>query len=195
MNPNLNHYNLDDYVLTYASLPMSYIIHNRQTKYIGGLYSDFKHKFNGRKEVGSMWIHNDTVTSIRSVMENAMSILAYYPSLIIGLHEKFQETLCVLEIVYGHVRSFKWKKTIHAHDQQSAYDTEKERQTIDFYKNGARADVFRNWSQRNEADIELYNYTKHLFDVQFSEALRMLDQLRADEKYLRVPHCESFRRR
>ena len=192
MDPAVHSYSLDDFILTYSSLPMHYVLHNRQTKYIGGLYSDFKRKFDGRKEVGSIWARNDTVISIRSTMENAMEILAYYPSLIIGLHERFLETLCCLEVVYGHIRSFTWRKDIHAHNYETAYNATKENRVVNQYKSGARAMIFESWRQRNEADIELYNYTKYLFDIQLTEALRMLKELNASGKYIRAPHCETF---
>lgn len=192
IDPDISSYSLDEFILTYSSLPMHYVLHNRQTKYIGGLYTDFKKKFDGRKEVGSIWIRNDTVDSIRYTMNNAIEILAYYPSLIVGLHERFLETLCCLEVVFGHVRSFTWKEDVHAHDFQAAYNATKENRIIDKYKKGARAAVYESWRQRNEADIELYNITKQLFDTQLVEALRMLKELKASGKKPHAPHCEAI---
>ena len=192
MDTDQNSYSIHDFILTYSSLPMHYVLHNRHTKYIGGLYSDFRRNFNGRKEVGSIWTRNDTIVSIRSTMQRAVETLAFYPSLIIGLHERFQETLCTLEVVYGHVHSFTWRRDIHAHNFESAYNITKENRILNRYRSGDHADVFESWRKRNEADMELYNHTIRLFDIQFKEALSMLRELNASGKYVFAPHCETF---
>ena len=190
MDPALRAYWEDDYITTYSLLPMHYILHNRQTKYIGGKLSDFNfRRFLDRNEVGSIWVPNDTISSIRSTMYSAMNILAYYPSVIIGIHEKFLETVCILEILYGHIHSFHWNKEMHAHYKNLTYKPMKQKRRADHYRNGT---VFQNWRQRNEADIELYEYSKKLFDLQFSEALRQLKKLSAAGLHIRVPHCQSF---
>lgn len=145
-----------------------------------------------RQEVGSIWVPNDTVDSIRSTMISAMNILAYYPSMIVGLHERFKETICTLEIVYGHLRIFNWNKDLHAHYQNLTYKPLKQKSVADQYRNGTHGAVFENWRQRNAADMELYNFSKVLFEVQFAEALRLLKELNDSGKYVRAPHCQSF---
>ena len=190
MDPTERSYSDDDYVTTYSLLPMHYILHNRQTKYIGGKLSDFHFpRFLDRKEVGSIWLPKDTTSSIRSTMLSAMDILAHSPSVIVGIHERFLETVCILEILYGHVHSFHWNKEMHAHYKNLTYKPLKQKGRTDYYRNST---VFKNWQQRNGADIELYEYSKALFDVQFTEALLLLKKLNASGQYIRAPHCHSF---
>jgi hypothetical protein len=197
--PNLdfeaNEKPLLDYVTTYANLNMSFIFHNRQTKYIGGKIGDFRAHFNSRKEMGSIWLPHDSVESIHKVMETAEQIITYYPSVILGIHERFEETLCVLEIVYGHLWNFRWRRSRHAHNNKERtnnYNLTKEKEQVNMYRTKHASTVYEPWKERNGADIELYNRAVAVFDIQFKQALVLFKEIVDLEQSVRAPHCMRF---
>lgn len=175
----------------YARLPMQFTIHNRHSKMIGGQFSEFNYGFDGQKEIGTTWLPNDTKESITKVMENAYQILSYHSSVIIGSHAKFAEMICTIEIVFGHIYKFKWNPLRHSHTVNGKYKRNEERERVDRFRSEMHSELLGNWTERNEADIELYARSVQLFDVQFAVALDILRNHRT-HSMANYPHCIPF---
>ena len=196
LDPKNKHRNLtlDDYVLIYSSLPLSFVLHNRQTKYIGGRLEDFRKEFDARAEVGSIWLMNDTIDSIQRVEERAEDILRAHPFVLIGLHERFEETLCALETLYGHLYRFEWNSTRHAHDPLQSYSPDKHKNLVDRFKSGPLGKVYENFMAKNAADMALYRTAVSLFEEQQKSLARLRSTIRSNKSSntsLRMPHCLS----
>lgn len=73
---------ITSFVYDYALYNMSLLLHNRQTKMIGGLNSDFNMKFVFRFEVGSRWLRNDSAASIVDTRIRAENLLLYSPNVV-----------------------------------------------------------------------------------------------------------------
>ena len=172
---------------------MHFILHNRQTKMIGGELEDFR-AFDGRKEVGSSWIPEDTTESILRVERRAEEILAFHPSVIVGLFERFEQTLCVLEVVYGDHRRFAWNPSMHSHHIDKHFNAKDSEDLVQHYRNGTYGVVYENWQLRNRADQLLYESSIRLFNLQFEAALTILRESRMEAEYVRthMPHCLPF---
>ena len=172
---------------------MHFILHNRQTKMIGGDLDSFR-AFDGRKEVGSAWVPNDTYESILQVERQAEEILTFHPSVIVGLFEQFEQTLCVLEVVYGDQRRFTWDPKMHSHHTGRRYNTKETEDLIIRYRNGSYGMVYANWQQKNRADQMLYEASTRLFSLQFNAALTVLRESGLGVEYVRThtPHCLPF---
>lgn len=181
-----------DYIAQYASLPMSFIYHNRQTKMIGGSVHDFNMNFDPKVTLGSRWVPNNMgkTNYISKVFSRAQRILTEDTDVLLLLQERFAESICILEILYGHLYKFNWEARKHSHNATRSFDITNTSYIMkDPYKS-----VYSVWSKRNEMDIKLYNAATNWFEVQFQEALTVLRKkmLKKSFKMSNYPHCLDF---
>ena len=162
---------LPTYVKMLANLSHDLIYQDRQTKMIGGTVDSFNMRIynNDQVNIGSRW--NPPSNHMKSrILERAHSILAMKTDVIIGLEERFAETICTLEIVYGHLYSFKWDSNHNSHNKDLKIDlTTRLKTKAEMYP-----DVYKVWKEKNIADEKLYASTEILFEEQFQAALLFL---------------------
>lgn len=180
------------YITQYASLPMSFICHNRQTKMIGGSVYDFNMNFDPKVTLGSRWAPNNMGKSnyISKVFSRAQRILTEDTDVLLLLQERFVESICTLEILYGHLYKFNWEARKHSHNATRGFDITNTSYIIkDPYKS-----VHSVWSKRNEMDIKLYSASTNWFEAQFQAALAVLRNKMAKKsfKMSHYPHCLDF---
>lgn len=181
-----------DYIQQYASLPMNFILHNRQTKMVGGSVHDFNMNFDPKTTIGSRWVPNNFGKSnyISKVFSRAQRILTEDTDVLLLLQERFAESICILEILYGHLYKFHWDARKHSHNATRNFDITNTSYIIkDPYKS-----VHSIWSKRNEMDVKLYNSAIRWFDIQFTEALGVLRKKlnRNGSRISNYPHCIDF---
>lgn len=183
-----NNKQLPPYVKLYASLPQHFMIQNRQTKMIGGVGKDFDMRFEADQQVGSRWRTRKGNTD--KILTRAYTVLSSEPSVILTLQERFAESLCTLEIVFGHLYKFNWNNRIHSHDRSVAYQMDGAAEN----KTALYSDVYAVWERNNRADIRLYAVAQELFELQFQAAMEVLRLRNVSRKTLlsRTPHCKPF---
>jgi hypothetical protein len=182
-------------LLLYASLPEHFIFHNRQVKMIGGMYPSFDMTFEPSRQVGSRW-REKRATNTTLILQRALYSISAQPSVILGIDERFAETVCLLEILYGHLYRFKWDPTVHSHDRDNSIDLHQRLQKkADMYP-----EVYSAWRVHNAAEEELYAAAVGIFDAQFQAALAVLASrsagagagVNSTQPVMRVPHCRQF---
>jgi hypothetical protein len=174
----------------YASLPASFIFHNRQSKMIGGEPQDFNMYFDPEIHLGSRW-RPRRGARIDRVQEKAYRALSTHNNVLFGLQERFAEFICILEIVYGRMYRFNWEPEVHSHNKKKTFapsaGPSANKRIYD--------ETHEIWLKKNEADVKLYFAAEMLFEVQFQAALELLrSKVKRDgEGILRTaPHCKSF---
>ena len=181
-----------DYIKQYASLPANFILHNRQTKMIGGSVYDFQMSFDSKVAMGSRWVPTKSTKPnyISKVYDRAARTLTEDPEVILTLQERFAESICILEVLYGHLYRFNWEDSKHSHNTARNFSVA----NTSYTSNEQYRSVYKIWAKRNEADSKLYKAAARWFDVQFQVAMsvlkRKLDAKRA--KRSDVPHCLEF---
>lgn len=172
------------------ALPESFILHNRYIKMIGGESSDFFFNFS-RETIGSRWVGRGDKAETDRIYARALFHLQRSPNVLPLLQDRFQESLCILEVVLGSQQRFDWEDKRHAHG--AAYTI-----TDSLHTPSPR---YADWALKNAADLKLYNDTQIIFEVQLGRALLFLrDRIRAAKggkgasRLLAVeaPHCESL---
>jgi hypothetical protein len=177
------------YVQEIAELPSTMLIHNRQIRMIGGIEANFQMSFKPREGVlGSRWVPSQTQGGINGIFDRAKdAISAKTPDVIIGLHEKFAEFVCVLEVLYGDLYKFKWDPNENTHRYSKASYKSFEDEYAEYRESG----VYKTWLENNRQDSAFYGYAVEVFDRQFGAAISMLRGY--GEKYLKyAPHCKPF---
>ena len=120
-----------------------------------------------------------------------------------GLQERFAETICILEILYGHLYPFHWQPHIHTHNKDnknfsiSTLSNISSTTTNEYYQNRniqEYPDIYEIWLKKNKADIELYKYAMKVFDKQFQSALCLLKSTTtiSRKRKSQIPHCLAF---
>ena len=119
--------------------------------------------------------------------------------------ERFLESVCCLEVVYGEQYLFSWAPQLHSH-RHSARKTGRNMtahatQLADKLAGFKQTAVYRAWRDRNTLDVEFYNNALRIFDAFFKDLLvalnRKLLSFGTDWKnrLLRhFPHCQTFAR-
>ena len=191
----LRRVNTNQTVYHYVSLPMHFIIHNRQTKMIGGSFWEFDSTFVSRERIGSVWKPNDSEASIARVKERAKVILLTFSNYMLVIHERLEESLCALEIIFGDRYAFRLNTSIHAHNangmfeqRKEAYDYKKHRSKYSEYMN---SEIRKIWLSKNAADVELYRDAMRIFELQMVAALQVLNSSTWSPQDTRryAPHC------
>jgi hypothetical protein len=160
---------------------------------IGGARGDFDmHEQAGstdKKGNFTRWKGANSDAYKRQLLSTALVRLAQQKSILIGISEKFAESVCSLEVLFGHLYRFQWKEEVHSHNKHKDYSAGNVTVT-------ATADDYALWRRINKYDLALYEAATVLFEVQFSEAMSLLRQrLQAGEvQEDRVPHCVPFLR-
>jgi hypothetical protein len=178
----------------YASLRPGLIFHDRQVKMIGGPVTSFDMHFDSERNLGSRWRPNKAshATSMDAALERALSVLGAHKDVILGLEERFAETICTLEVIYGHLYRFQWDPSVHSHDRDVEIDLTTRLQS----KGEVYPEVYEMWRQRNQADEALYASAQALFDLQFKAVLAVLRKRPVDAQMGNqrggTPHCKPF---
>jgi hypothetical protein len=188
---------LTDYMMEFAQLPSSFIVQNRQTKMVGGDVHDFDMTFDSSKTFGSRWRPKDRTHTRRAhtrAYDRALHTLGQEPNVLMGLHERFAEYICLLEVFFGDQHGFKWDQGRDSHAFSKAFNLTAVTAAAVTAAHQLYPDVYVEWAKRNEEDIQLYNMAKQLFERQFQAALRLLRQeIESDSSRLAsVPHCKDF---
>lgn len=188
----LTEQNTIDFVKQYSSLPQTFILHNRQTKMIGGKVFDFNMAFDPMTQLGSRWVPQKIGRGsyINVVFERARRVLTEEPLVILALQERFAKSICILEIVYGHLYRFNWQDNKHSHKSSQHFDVA----NTSYKTNPQYKDVYDLWAERNEADIKLYAASVVWFESQFQVAIQILRARVASSraKLDNTPHCVEF---
>jgi hypothetical protein len=184
--------NLTDRMMEYAQLPPSFILQNRQVKMVGGTIYDFNMRFDPRRNVGSRWEPRSEKNSNKNVWafyHNAFRTLGQEPTVLLGLHERFAEYICLLEALFGDDHSFNWKEGRNSHNFGKSYNLTVATPAQELYP-----EVYEEWAKRNQEDIKLYRMAGQLFEMQFQAALRLLRQEieSGSSRLASVPHCKAF---
>ena len=98
----------------YASLAPELMYHNRHVKMIGGEVSNFNMKFVNSQQLGTRW-KTQQPEDMNRILFRAQRILSKERSIVIGLEERFTETLCTLEVLYGDLYRFRWDPGSNTH--------------------------------------------------------------------------------
>ena len=154
---------------------------------IGGRSKDFDMAFDKTTDLGSRWISDESMTDI---FRHTIRKIVKDFDVLITIHERFQESLCVLEIVYGHLQSFHWDPHTNSHNTMAKYNPNA--QPADFkYRNTS---TYTSWLSKNSQDIELYKFSFKFFEIQFQAGLKILKQRIARDKSAinYTPHCKSY---
>lgn len=179
------------------ALPRHFMLHNRYTKMMGGVDEDFDFNFT-RVSAGSRWRSNvtdvtaDVLTNgyMREHRDRALQNIQKAINVLPLLQERFEESLCVLEVILGSLQQFEWAAKNHSHGT-GKYHQSKEDATVS-------PSLYKQWAEKNADDLLLYNYTVSVFDVQIRRAIRFLEeQVRAKTVRLtsvqrHQPHCFSL---
>ena len=113
----------------------------------------------------------------------------------VGIQERFTETICILEILYGHLYPFNWQPNKHTHHKDKdtnpiLFNISNNRNTIT--KQQEYNDIYNIWAIKNQADIEFYQYITKVFDEQFKSALCLLTTTTTIHQRKHVPHCLQY---
>ena len=187
--------NINHTVYDYVSLPMHFIIHNRQTKMIGGSFWEFDSTFVSRERIGSVWKPNDSDASIARVKDRAKMILLTFSNYVLVIHERLEESLCTLEVLYGDRYAFRLNTTIHAHNANGVFEQRKE--TYDYAKHRSKYStyvdpkIYKIWMSKNAADVELYHDAIRIFELQMDAARNILNSSAWSPNDIQryAPHC------
>jgi hypothetical protein len=180
------------YVTGYAGLPSDFIIHNRQAKMIGGLPHDFNMFFDPNTTIGSRWrgAHFPKASTPAQYLQRAYNILGSEERVLLLLQERFGESICTLEILYGHLYKFNWLESVHSHNKKHAFQID-----ASAVQNSTEdKEIYSKWLKSNKEDLKLYEVSEKLFDLQFAAALALLNtrDLKARNVKSNVPHCLKF---
>lgn len=178
------------------ALPDGFILHNRYAKMIGGEGADFSFNFSTRDTIGSRWVRGGGKVEMDRVYARALYHLQRSPNVLPLLQDRFQESLCILEVILGSQQRFDWEDKSHAHG--AAYTI-----TDNLHTPSPR---YSDWAAKNAVDLKLYNDTQVIFEVQLGRALLLLrdrDRAAKDAKakalprgvskvLAEAPHCQGL---
>ena len=204
---NTTTHSLPAYVMTYASLPSYLILHDRHAKMIGGSEYDYNAHFDPKHDLGSRWKPRKGLTSSK-LLNYARTALESHRDLLFGLHERFAEFMCVLEVVYGHLYRFAWDPAVHSHNTRKPYtgssSSSNNNSSVSSSNTGTSvstdasvvySDVYRVWARSNQADEKLYTEAQRIFEVEFQSALGILRKRKettGNSVLKTTPHCVPF---
>ena len=94
-----NRFNLTNYFREIANLDGTLLVHNRQIKMIGGATMNFNMSYERTASQGSRWVPQPG--GIAEVMSRARKELYSSSGIIVGVSERFAETLCLLEVRFA----------------------------------------------------------------------------------------------
>jgi hypothetical protein len=168
-----------------AELPNSYIIQNRMLKMVGGSNNDFNFNYNVQK-VGSRWSGGDDDEAMETLLIQSLRRLDR-PDVLLLISDSFQESICHLEALYGHMYRFDWNAAQHSH---ALGGNTVKNMTLPVLRSDA---TYESWKRANSWDIAFYELATELFQRQV-EALRtwLLGELQSGRRTKEsVPHCFS----
>lgn len=187
-----------------VSLPAEFILHNRYTKMIGGVASDFDFTFN-RTKIGSRWVggagdaplvspgkgNGSYPGTMRLQHDRALQSMQRTPNVLPLLQERFAESLCILEVILGGMQKFTWAAKNHSHGALlGAYHGpdpgpllggrgrslagSRDKTQAKKKQREYTAEDYPQWSAKNADDLLLYDHAVKIFHVQLRSALRFL---------------------
>jgi len=154
-----------------VALPGDLMLHNRYTKMIGGGIDDFNFNFS-RSVAGSRWASPwDSSNDLEMQRARALHLLQRSVNVLPLLQEKFAESLCILEVLMGSLQRFDWTDKKHSHGRDYKYSSSLQGSNLNKVVPDS---VFRDWELKNAQDLQLYNDTVFIFQVQLQRALHFL---------------------
>ena len=181
-----------------AALPRELILHNRYTKMIGGEEADFDFGYSNDK-LGSLWrnVSSSKIRGLKRPLARSLRMLLYATDVVPLLFERFAESLCVMEVVWGNSRQFAWDPDNHAHNKATSWSSNSSNITLH-----QDPEAYELFAARNEADLFLYQEAVVIFDIQLTVALELLaSDLRlgvgagmnqSQATSTSAPHCVPF---
>lgn len=198
----------DEALFEYCQLSKHLILHNRQTKMIGGKLADFNFHFDPVNDFGSRWnpkTRKKSSKPMQEAFERAKKVLVYDKESLIGLHERFEDSLCMLEILYGSLYKFNWDPDHHSHDKNKHIDKNNSMNLVNQLtgiNNGnnpvsVNRTVYEEWFKKNKYDVDLYDFSKKVFEIQFQTAIDYMKMkmgnanttVSLSKTKKRLPHC------
>lgn len=175
----------------YLSLPQNMMIQNRQIKMIGVGKANFN-MIDYKDHIQGTRYQGGTSSKDRiDILNHSINYLSYEAKelFILGLEEKFKESLCILEILYGNLYKFHWSQDSNSHNHNSNFNYTKV--TVSEYSRYSNNKIlYQKWLENNKEDEILYNKSLYLFDLQFKLALKLINKNKINRKY--IPHCKGF---
>ena len=176
-----------------VGLPDSFMVQNRQLKMVGGAKQDFSMRFQAGRNTGSdssngtRWRGEGSEEVRKKLLSAAIGRLAEQNSVFIAIAERYAETVCMLQILYGHLYTFDWEQDVHSHSNSKAFTAKEPR-------GGVTDAQYAQWELINRKDIQLYEAATVMFERQFAASLGLLRRrLRGGEiTAQKVPFCQQF---
>lgn len=200
-----------------------FILPNRQIKMIGGQSKYFHMDYDPDQTYGSRWQVDSNTESkdyLDQTLLRAWEVIIEEDGVLLGIHEQFEEFLCVLEIIFGAKYQFLWNNQVHTHEPLPKISKRTGRHkngTIKKLPNVIERSHYEEydhlfnlreiWEANNQHDTAFYEQAKAYFNLQFQFYLQQLrtqfgihqeettSSLHADTvkkiKY-QHPHCISF---
>ena len=175
-----------------VALPGDLMLHNRFTKMIGGGMDDFNFNFS-RASAGSRWANRSNDLEIQRA--RALHLFQRSVNVLPIIQERFAESLCILEVLMGSLQRFDWTDKKHSHGFDYKYSSSSSQGTLE---KGVPDSVFREWELKNAQDLQLYNETLLIFEVQLQRALHFLREglhsglWKPETVRKHQPHCASL---
>jgi hypothetical protein len=190
----------DDSCLLEANANVSdrLMIHNRMVKMIGGLVEYFDLNVNGHtvgKEASRWSVKNESNEFMTEIQNRAIELVKRDFNIIILIQEYFEQSLCVLEILYGHLYRFKWDPHSHSHNGEEQkdgqlygrHDIMKE---SDAYR---KSEAYLIFERKNSYDCQFYNASVDSFHRQFRVVLEFFRRNTTQSSHMKnVPHCIPY---
>jgi hypothetical protein len=170
---------------SHVNLNKHMIIHNRQIKMIGGLKKDFDLNFkkshpklidHPRKKYTVQHSIHYSSKPVKEIFDNSINI-ANEHNIIILIQEKFHESICLLEILYGNMYPFKWISDKNSHNPSRSY-----KPSVATSPEIESTTLYNIWKSKNEEDVNFYNYNIEKFDQNFKIALELEKEFRLKNK-------------
>lgn len=196
-NKNKNHPQQDmknetQLIDNYLNLPSNIMIHNRMIKMIGGSTNDYDMNWKPKLNViTSRWKGYNTSSYYQYLYQ---SIITYFQSnelYLLGLEEKFNETLCILEFIYGNSLQFHWNSNQNSHKTTINYNYT----SYKYNQYSMNHLLYQKWLEKNNEDYLLYQQSIEIFQIQFEIVLNIINNTRLlydNERKKQIPHCLSF---
>lgn len=179
-------YNETALLESHVNLNKHMIIHNRQIKMIGGLKKDFDLNFKNdhpklinhpKKKYSNQHSIHYSNKPVKEIYDNSIRIMDEY-NIIMLIQEKFQESICLLEILYGNMYPFKWNSDKNSHNPSNSY---KPTSSDSIIKHQSTV-LYKKWLLKNKEDVDFYNYNIEKFDEKFKIALELEKEFRSRDK-------------
>ena len=142
-------------------------------------------KFTKTDSLGSRWLPNGSAPGV--LLARSLTIIQTSTNVITLIHERFEESLCVLEYLYGDLYKFQWDPNSNSHNFKQKFNSTVAKISSTEYKTHKS---YREWESKNREDIKLYDQAVAVFE----SYMRVIRANLKAQTYIKekMPHCTKY---